>query len=165
MAPKGGAVVLPILVDELCWSWYVRSRSCMAWKEVAAVGLKPPPRELVVTAGQFAGSGRKRKVLTGQPSSAAARPADGVDVVETRTCQVRVSMVAVAMAGRVSRRELSMQGRSRVMLVVLVDWGAGPFDIDSWYGMTCERFTAVGLKPPLREHVVVSGRMAAGART
>ena len=120
----------------------------MAWEEIAAVGLKPPPRELVVAAGQFAESGRKRKVLAGP-----------------RTCQVRVSMVAVAMAGRVSRRELSMQGRSRVMLVVLVDWGAGPFDIDSWYGMTCERFAAVGLKPPLRKHVVVSGRMAAGART
>ena len=30
--------------------------------------------------------------------------------------------------------------------------------------MTCERFTAVGLKPPLREHMVASGRVAAGTR-
>ena len=37
-------------------------------------------------------------------------------------------------------------------------------DRDSWYGMTCERFTAVGLKPPLREHMVASGRVAAGTR-
>ena len=95
---------------------------------------------------------------------AAARPADGVDVVETRTCQVRVSMVAVAMAGHRSSRGLSMQGRSGVMLLVLVDWEAGPFDIDSWYGMTCRRFAAVGLKPPLRERVVATGRMTAGVR-
>ena len=48
------------------------------------------------------------------------------------------------------------------MLVVLVDWKAGPLDMDSWYGMTCRRFAAVGLKPPLREHVVATGRMTAG---
>ena len=112
------------------------------------MGLKPPPRVLVVAAGQFAESGRERKVLAGP-----------------RSCQVRVSMVAVAMAGRVSRRGLSIQRRGRVMLVVLVDWGAGPLGIDNWYGMICERFTAVGLKPPLRKHMVVPGRMAAGART
>ena len=30
--------------------------------------------------------------------------------------------------------------------------------------MTCTGFTAVGLKPPMREHMVASGRMAAGTR-
>ena len=48
------------------------------------------------------------------------------------------------------------------MLFVLVDWKAGPLDMDSWYGMACRRFAAVGLKPPLREHVVATGRMTAG---
>ena len=51
-----------------------------------------------------------------------------------------------------------------VVLLVLVDWVAGPLYMGSWYGMTLERFTAVGLKPPLREHVVATGRMTAGVR-
>ena len=100
------------------------------------MGLKPPPRELVVTAGQLAGSGRRERGLAGQPSSEAAGPADGVDEVETRTCQVQVSVVAVAMAGRMSSRGLSMLGDSGVMLLVLMDWEAGPLGIGSWYGMT-----------------------------
>ena len=51
---------------------------------------------------------------------------------------------------------------SGVVLLVLVDWVAGPLYMGSWYSMTWERFTAVGLKPPPREHVVATGRLTAG---
>ena len=134
----------------------------MAWEKVAAVGLKPPPREQVMTAGQLAGSGRTEWGLTAQPSSEADGPADGVDEVETRTCQAPVGVVSVAIAGRMSSRGLTMLGESGVMLLVLMDWVAGPFVIGSWCGMTWNRFTAVGLKPPPRERVMATGRLTAG---
>ena len=100
------------------------------------MGLKPPPRELVMTAGQVSGSGGMWRGLAGQPSSGTAGPTDGVDEAETRTCQAQVGVVAVAVAGRMSSRGLSMLGDSGVMLLVLMDWEAGPLGIGSWYGMT-----------------------------
>ena len=108
----------------------------MAWKKVAAVGLKPPPREQVVTAGQLAGSGGTEWGLAAQPSSEAGGPADGVDEVETRTCQAPVGVVSVAIAGRMSSRGLAMLGESGVMLLVLMDWVAGPYGKVGWCGMT-----------------------------
>ena len=50
------------------------------------------------------------------------------------------------------------------MLVVLVSLEAGFFSMFTRYGMAWSGFAAVGLKPPLREHVVATGRMAAVVR-
>ena len=61
-----------------------------------------------------------------------------------------------------SSRGLSVLKGSGVMLLVLMSWIAGPLDVGSCCGMTWEMFTAVGLKPPLREHVVATGRLTAG---
>ena len=49
-----------------------------------------------------------------------------------------------------------------VVLLVLVNWVSIPLYMASWYSMTWGRFTAVGLKPPPREHVVATGRLTAG---
>ena len=92
----------------------------MAWEAVAAVGLKPPPRERLVAAGQCGESGRKRRVAAEQLASSAGRSANRVILAATRKCQVRVGPVAVTMAGLVSSRGLAMLGRSRVIEVVLV---------------------------------------------
>ena len=66
------------------------------------MGLKPPPRELVVTAGQVTGSVGRWRGLAGQPSTGATEPGDAVDVAENEACQVQVGVVAVTVTGRIA---------------------------------------------------------------
>ena len=95
------------------------------------MGLKPPPRELVMTAGQVTGSGGLRRGLAEQPSSGTAGLTDGVDEAETRTCQAQGGVVAVTVAEHVSGRWSLMLGVSEVVLLVLLDWEAGPLNMGS----------------------------------
>ena len=69
-------------------------------------------------------------------------------------------VVAVTVAGRMTGLGSLMVKVEIVMLVVLLDWDVGAWGMCS-RGMTWES-TAVGLKPPSREHVVATDRLTAG---
>ena len=66
------------------------------------MGLKPPPRELVVTAGQVTGSVGRWRGLAGQPSTGSTVLGDAVDIAENEACQVQVGVVAVTVTGRIA---------------------------------------------------------------
>ena len=96
------------------------------------------------------------------PHSPGPTETDGVvGAAEDHARQVQVVVIAVAGTGLIAPPWGSGSSRG-VVLLVLVNWVSIPLYMASWYSMTWDRFTAVGLKPPPREHVVATGRLTAG---
>ena len=100
------------------------------------MGLKPPPRELVMTAGQVTGCRGLWRGWARQPSCETTGLIDGVDEAETRTCQAQRGVVAVTVAGHMSGLGSLMLGVREVVLLVLLDWEVGPWNMGSGEGMT-----------------------------
>ena len=119
-APKGGAVMLSVAVHVWCVAWRVPSRACMTWGWVAAVGLKPPPRERVMAAGQSAGRSGPWQGGSGWRSGGTLGVIGVVGDAETRLCQARRGVVAIAVAGLVSDLGSMMLRWELVVLTVLL---------------------------------------------
>ena len=88
---------------------------------VAAVGLKPPPRERVMAAGQSAGRSGPWQGGSGWRSGETLELIGVVGDAETRLCQARCGVVAFAVAGLVSDLGSLMLGWELVVLTVLLD--------------------------------------------
>ena len=66
------------------------------------MGLKPPPRELVVTTGQVTGFEGRWRGLAGRHAPVATETDDAVDVAEEHACRVPVVDTAVAVAEQIA---------------------------------------------------------------
>ena len=89
------------------------------------MGLKPPPRELVMAAGRCAG----------YRSCETLGLIEIGDEAETRMFPTQRGVVAVTVAGRMTGLGSIMVKVKTVMLEVLLDWDVGAWDMNS-RGMT-----------------------------